>query len=123
MAAAAADLPLDRPYDITSEDIDVNKITMESMSAMRAAFPTESDTDLARFLIARTNDVTKAKDMLAKHLEWKSKSWPILKSSVIGEFSKGKIYVDGFDKEGHPLVVWRAALNVASERDLEELGK
>jgi len=125
MAAAEATKSGDnnRPIEITSEDIDRSKFSFDNLKAMRTQFPTETDTTLARFLIARSDDLTKARDLLAKHLDWRKANLPVSKNDCLHEFNKGKIYSHGFDKMGHPLVIWRGALNVAAERDMDELGK
>ena len=51
--------------DITSRDIDPTKVNMSSLAAMRAAFPTQDDSTLCRFLLARNNDVSKSSELLS----------------------------------------------------------
>lgn len=109
--------------EIYSSDIDQSKFGVEQLTQMREQFSGESDETLARFLIARNNNKEKAAELLVGHLFWKKENWPILKSSCLSELSKGKMYVHGTDKEGHPLLVYRACLNNANDRDLEEMGK
>ena len=96
--------------------------------AMRASFPGEDDETLARFLIARGGDMDKARVMLTEHLEWRSEQYyninsNILKSGCLGEIMKGKVYINGVDKEGHPLVVFRPKFNDAAVRDIDEMGR
>jgi len=108
---------------IRSTDIDQSKFGNDEFQQMKAAFPEETDEVLVRFLIARNNNVAKASEMLAAHIEWRRANWPILKSSCLNEISKGKAYVHGFDKEGHPLLIYRVRFNVASDRDVDEMGR
>lgn len=116
-------MSFDRPLEITSIDIDRSKFTFDSLVEMRKTFPDVEDLVLCRFLIARTGDIAKAKDLLNKHLEWKSKNLPVLKSTCLNEFKKGKLYMNGFDKDGHPLLIWHAKLNIYNDRDLDEMGR
>lgn len=93
-----------------------------------------------RFLLARNNEADKAEQMLAEHKEWRSQNMPILKSSCLNEFMKGKLYLRGYlsiispfnlilmyytniglDNEGHPLLIWRASLHEAADRDMSEM--
>lgn len=108
---------------ITSTDIDQTKFGIEEFNQMKEQFPAESDETLARFLIARNNKKDKAAELLVQYLFWKSTSWPVLKSSCLTEINKGKIYVHGKDKEGHPLLIYRCRFNNSSDRDIEEMGR
>lgn len=108
--------------NITSNDIDASKFTKASLDRMRTAFPGQNDTALARFLIARNDDVGKATELLSAHLAWRSEHLPIFKSSCMNELVKAKLYNHGFDKEGHPLVIWKTSRNIAKERDIKEMG-
>jgi hypothetical protein len=108
---------------LTSADIDVSKFGNDEFAILKSQFPDESDETVVRFLIARNNNVAKASEMLAAHIEWRKSNWPVLKSSCLNEINKGKAYVHGVDKEGHPLLIYRVRMNVASDRDVEEMGK
>ena len=79
--------------------------TDESFSVMRSSFPpSEKDETLARFLIARNGDTSKAIPFLTKSIEWRTRKLPLQNSSFYREFIKGKIYMHGNDKTGHPLL-------------------
>eukprot|EP01031_Cornospumella_fuschlensis_P043466 gene43466-53142_t len=111
------------PMQIVSRDIDRYKFTFGNLEIMRSMFPDQSDETLARYLIARNNDVEKASTLLRGMVAWRSLYFPILKSSMPTEFPIGKIYVHGTDKEGRPLMVWQSRLNIAKDRDINEAGR
>lgn len=100
-----------------------DKFSMKNLVAMREAFPNTNDSDLARFLIARSDDVAKASALLEAHLSWHLKNMPVLKAECIVELMKEKIYVNGYDKEGHLLVVWNARNNDYRDRSIDDMLK
>jgi hypothetical protein len=108
---------------ITSTDIDLDAISPENMTEMRAAFPDRADEELARYLIARNNDFDKAKAMLESALAWRAKNLPVMKADCGSEFTSGKICTRGIDKEGRPLLIYTAKLNFHGTRDLDQAGK
>eukprot|EP01038_Epipyxis_sp_PR26KG_P016485 gene16485-22499_t len=95
---------------VTSIDIDMSKVTTENIKLLYEAFPPSANLDgntLARFLIARDNDVAKATVILSKYLEWKSSSeYPVLKENILDVISQGRLYIYGEDKDRHPLLIW-----------------
>ncbi len=99
------------------------KFHSTSIIKLRGQFPGFSDEDYARFLIARDGLVDKAIEMLRAHVEWRAKNLPIYKSSCLGELVKGKVYLHGTDKEGHPIVHFRPRFNDADVRDIDEMGR
>jgi hypothetical protein len=109
--------------NIASEDIDLSKISMENFQILKERFPGLPDEMLCRYLIARNDDVEKAIEQLEKAQKTRLENWPVMKSSCINEMRTGKLYVHGTDREGRPLVVWRAAANVPRTRDLEETSR
>lgn len=108
---------------IKSADIDRNKFTEKNIIVMRTAFPGLDDDTLARYLIARNNDLDKAMEQLNRALAWKLAHYPILKESCIKEIRTGKIYIRGTDKEGRPLMIFRTRFSNPSDRDIEETAK
>jgi hypothetical protein len=74
-----------------------------------------------RFLLARNGDVAAATELLRNHLIWKAANMPVSKATCLNEMRKGKLYMHGFDKEGHPLMIWRASRHNALERDMDEM--
>ena len=112
-----------QPPAITSVDIEPEKHSLENLQRMRDAFPGVLDEELARYLIARSNNYEKAHAFLTKVIRWKSQHWPVLQRTCGKEFNIGKLYVRGVDKEGRPLIIWHSRLNDPSVRDLEEVGR
>lgn len=111
------------PAAILSKDVDPAKYSLKHLQRMRDIFPAIPDVTLARYLIARNNDVEKASALLKSGIAWKSLYFPILKSTIPKEFPIGKLYVRGVDKEGRPLLIWVTRLNIAKERDINEAGR
>lgn len=108
---------------IKSQDIDLNKFSESNIIKMREKYPTLSDDVLARYLIARNDDVVKAIEQLQRALEWKAAHYPILKASCLKEINSGKLYIRGVDKEGRPLLVYRSRNSFPADRDLEEAAR
>jgi hypothetical protein len=102
-------------------DLNASKYTDAQFSEMKAYFPETDNITLARFLIARNGDVAKSKAMYEDHLAWRAENWPALMSSCMNEFSKGKSYVKGEDKQGHPLIIFQTHLHDPQNRDCDEL--
>jgi hypothetical protein len=123
---------IESPFEIesmslsfASEDITelAGKFTPSTFYTLKSRFPDCDDETLARFLIARNGDIDKASQLLNAHLNWRSENLPIVKSTVVNELYKGKVYAHGVDKEGHPLVVYLPRFNDPSVRDLEEMSR
>jgi hypothetical protein len=112
---------IDQNPIIQSEDIDIEKVGIDSFRKMKFKFPEESDETICRFLLARNKDVVKASEMLINHISWRASNLPPQKASCMKEFSAGKCYVNGCDKEGHPLIIVISRLHDPSDRDIDEL--
>jgi len=108
---------------IKSKDIDITKFSESHVVTMREKFPGLDDQVLARYLIARNNDLEKACEQLTRALNWQALHCPVMKSSCQKEIASGKLYVRGVDKEGRPLLVYRSCKSFPAERDLEECGR
>jgi hypothetical protein len=108
---------------IKSEDIDLSKFTEENVVAMRAKYPGTYDDVLAKFLIARNNDLAKACEQYDRVLKWRAENFPVLKSSCLKEVTSGKLYVRGVDKDGRPLLIFRSRYSFPKDRDLEETSR
>jgi hypothetical protein len=81
------------------------------------------DATLRRFLRARSMDAAKAHRFLLRHVRWRAEFVPkgsIAASEVQAELRKGKVYLQGADRAGHPIVVLMASRHYASDRDLQE---
>lgn len=111
------------PPNITSRDIDPEKYSFDKLVAMRELFPDRPDEELARYLIARNDDLEKAAAQLRKALEWRAANFPIMKADCGEEFTAGKLMMNGFDREGRPILFWNARLNFNATRDMDKLAK
>lgn len=83
----------------------------------------EDDFMLRRFLRARDNNINKASAMFLKYLSWKRTAKPcghITEAEVRGELVQDKLYVQGFDKTGRPMIYLFGNRHFAAKRDLEE---
>mmetsp|Transcript_9398 Transcript_9398/g.15466 ORF Transcript_9398/g.15466 Transcript_9398/m.15466 type:complete len:302 (-) Transcript_9398:643-1548(-) len=108
---------------IKSKDIDRSKFSDENLLSMRSKFPGLTDETLARFLLARNNDLEKAAEQCQKLVTWTENEYPVLKSSCLKEIKTGKLYMRGFDKEGRPLLIYRTRFSNPKERDIEEAAR
>ncbi|ONK72111.1 uncharacterized protein A4U43_C04F15820 [Asparagus officinalis] len=78
---------------------------------------------IRRFLRARDLDIEKASAMFLKYLKWRREAIPngfIEYKQVQNELQQEKLYMQGFDKKGRPLVVGFAAKHYSSRRNLDE---
>ncbi|XP_057868923.2 uncharacterized protein LOC131075952 isoform X2 [Cryptomeria japonica] len=104
---------------IKNSQLDLMRRTVEAQdSSAKAA----DDATVMRFLRARDFNVQKASQFFLKYLNWRRAFVPlgyIPESEVCNELEKKKIFIQGFDKQGHPIGVILAARH-NSDRDLEE---
>eukprot|EP01039_Chlorochromonas_danica_P007570 gene7572-8370_t len=110
-------------YTITSKDIDCSLFSAENHGKLKTSFPEVDDTTIARYLIARNNDLERAKEFLGKALQWRSRRWPVLKEECVNALKKGVLFVHGHDKEGHPILHVNPYLHDVNTRDIEETAK
>ncbi|GAB2227963.1 hypothetical protein Droror1_Dr00009792 [Drosera rotundifolia] len=99
---------------------------LQKIRAMRA-FVEEQDPstkevdDLAirRFLRARDLDVKKASAMFLRYLSWRESSIPrnrgINPSDIRNQLAQDKLFVQGFDKQGHLIVVGMGAQHIPTK--------
>jgi len=107
--------------DIKSKDIDVTKIPIDSFRLMKQQFSTETDTKIAQFLIARSYNVEKASELLKANQKWRSETFPLNKATFANEMAKGKAYFIGYDKQGHPVLMYISRQHNPKERDPQEV--
>lgn len=112
-----------KPIVIASTDIDPSKYSAANLLKLREAFPELPDEALARYLIARNNNLQQATEQLTKAEKIRLDMFPVLKSACLKEMKIGKLYTHGFDKEGRPLLIWTSRLHSAKDRVLEETGR
>lgn len=108
---------------VKSTDIDRNKLENQHLATLTEEFPGVTLTTLARFLSHSNYDVSQARKRLLKAEQWNALHWPILKVDCLHEINKGRIFMNGYDKEGHPLVVFRSRYHDRNDRDPEEMAK
>jgi len=106
--------------NITSRDIPRDKLNLDALRALKQSFPQEDDNTLARFLLARNNNIDQATEMFTNHLQWRRDNLPVFKADCMEELSKKKALVHGFDKEGHPVIYFRAKYNDPWARNLDD---
>ncbi|EHA8586217.1 phosphatidylinositol transfer protein 3 [Cocos nucifera] len=78
---------------------------------------------LRRFLRARDLDIEKASSMFLKYLKWRREAVPngfISEAEIQNELIQKKIFMQGFDKMGQPILVSLAARHYHSKRDMDE---
>lgn len=83
----------------------------------------EEDLTLRRFLRARDHSIGKASAMFLKYVKWKRAAKPngfISDEEVRGEAAQEKLYMQGFDKLGRPMMYLVGARHFPSKRDLDE---
>jgi hypothetical protein len=112
-----------RPSEVRTDDLNTNKFSFDALVAMRKEFPDLDDETLSRFLIARNGDLSKSIPLLQDHLIWRVRNAAISKEEIAVEARKGRIYMRGFDKEGHPVIVWNSRFHSSRDRDIEEMVK
>jgi hypothetical protein len=108
---------------IKSQDIDQSKFSEENHRSLKTQFPHLDDDTIARYLIARNDDLDLASELLNKSQKWRSVHFPILKQDCMGELSKAKMYTHGVDKEGRPLLIIHGIRHDPRDRDIETLAK
>jgi len=108
---------------VKSRDIDSSKFSSENHRTLKAVHPDLDDDTVARYLIAGSNDVSAAKELVSKSMKWRSVHYPILKEDCVNELRKGTFYTNGFDKEGRPLFIIHATKHDSRNRDPEQLAK
>jgi hypothetical protein len=83
----------------------------------------EDDFTLRRFLRAREHNIGKASVMFLKYLAWKRTAKPrgsITEDEVRNELVQDKLYVQGFNKVGRPMIYLFGVRHLHAKRDLEE---
>ncbi|KAJ3678226.1 hypothetical protein LUZ60_002029 [Juncus effusus] len=88
--------------------------------------PSSKETDnftLRRFLRARDLDINKAASLFLKHKKWRTESVPngsISESEIKNELVQEKMYMQGLDKKGRPILVAFGAKHDCSKRQMNE---
>ncbi|XP_010908808.1 uncharacterized protein [Elaeis guineensis] len=112
--------------DLTGSDDNERKKVALLRSLVELQDPAAKEVDnlmLRRFLRARDLDIEKASSMFLKYLKWRREAVPngfISEAEVQNELIQKKIFMQGFDKMGHPILVGLAARHYHSKRDMDE---
>jgi hypothetical protein len=84
------------------------------------------DALLLRFLKEHSLDVEEAAKAIVKHQKWRTSLMPqqpheyILESEISGELNAKKLYMQGQDKRGHPILVMLGRNHVPNKEDFKE---
>jgi hypothetical protein len=109
---------------ITPGSSDSTNFSAKHLQTLRNEFPNIPDEELLRYLIARNDNIHKAKEQLYKAQALKLKlGWPIRQQDCFNEMQTGKIYCRGNDKEGRPIILFHSGLHDTGIRNLEETQK
>ncbi|KAL8038084.1 hypothetical protein ABFX02_11G080800 [Erythranthe guttata] len=100
----------DAKQQVPIEEIELSKIELMK-SLLQSQDPSAKDVDdlmMRRFLRARDLDVEKASAMLLKYLKWKKEFVPngvISPSEIPNDLAHNKLFMQGYDKTGRPIVL------------------
>lgn len=78
---------------------------------------------IRRFLRARNLNVDKASTLLLKYLRWRRSFVPnnyISPSEIRNDLSQNKVFMQGVDKQGRPIVVTYGARHIPSKTGTDE---
>ncbi|KAK9934250.1 hypothetical protein M0R45_021402 [Rubus argutus] len=97
------------------QSLESNEIEKSKVGIMRALVeredPSSKEVDdfmIRRFLRARDHDIEKASTLFLKYLSWKKSFMPngsISESEIPRELAQNKLFMQGVDKKGRPIVV------------------
>ncbi|KAL6188304.1 hypothetical protein ACLB2K_039697 [Fragaria x ananassa] len=97
------------------QGLESNEIEKSKVGIMRALVeredPSSKEVDdfmIRRFLRARDHDIEKASNLFLKYLSWRKAFMPngsISESEIPRELAHNKLFVQGVDKKGRPIVV------------------
>lgn len=79
---------------------------------------------LRRFLRARSLDIEKASTLFLKYLKWRKTFVPngsISPSEISRQLSHDKLFLQGLDKKGRPIVVAYGGRHKPAKGDLDEV--
>ncbi|XP_051122263.1 uncharacterized protein LOC127245432 [Andrographis paniculata] len=114
-AETAGDVVIEEiPNSDKTDEIERSKVGI-MRAVVQAQDPSAKDLDdpmMRRFLRARDLDVEKASAMLLKYLKWRKECVPngdISPSDITADLGHNKLFMQGHDKTGRPIVVVFAA--------------
>jgi hypothetical protein len=111
-------------HAMTPGNSDSTNFSAKHLQTLKKEFPNLSDEELLRYLVARDDNIYKAKEKLYKAQALKLKlGWPIRRQDCFNEMKTGKIYCRGNDQEGRPVIIFNSGLHDTGTRNLEETRK
>ncbi|XP_038713047.1 phosphatidylinositol transfer protein 3-like isoform X2 [Tripterygium wilfordii] len=109
---------------------ELSEIEQSKVGIMRAIVEREDpsakemdDLMIRRFLRARELDIEKASALFLKYLSWKREFLPkgfIPESDIPNDLAQNKLFMQGFDKQGRPIVVGFGGRHRPSKTTVEE---
>ncbi|KAJ7954658.1 random slug protein 5 [Quillaja saponaria] len=112
------------------DGMEYNEIEHGKVGIMRALVQREDpsskdveDSMIQRFLRARDQDIEKASKMFLKYLSWRRTSVPngfISATEIPNDLAHNKVFMQGLDKKGRPIVVAFGARHKPTKGSLEE---
>ncbi|KAJ8752629.1 hypothetical protein K2173_005518 [Erythroxylum novogranatense] len=112
------------------DDRNTNELEQKRVDLMRAYVQREDpsskevdDMTMRRFLRARQLDVDKASVMLLKYLKWRREFVPndsFLPSEIQNEIAQNKMFLQGSDRKGQPIIVVLGARHIQSKDGVHE---
>lgn len=104
-----------------SADLVAFKYNRDALKGMKQRFPGVEEATLIRFLFSCKSDLTETARKFQRYENWRESNFPITTASIYNELRTGKVYVQGFDKLGHPLIIFRPYCSNIKTRSLEEM--
>uniref|UniRef100_A0A7S2R4C5 CRAL-TRIO domain-containing protein n=1 Tax=Rhizochromulina marina TaxID=1034831 RepID=A0A7S2R4C5_9STRA len=89
------------------------------LGVLQAKYPDVAPGILWRFLLGRKGVVEKAQAMFEEHLVWKAAHIPVDFRSCRDELEKKKLYFNGEDVDGNPVLYFRSSKQDPQTRDID----
>ncbi|KAB5544878.1 hypothetical protein DKX38_012990 [Salix brachista] len=118
LLASSAFLPM---MDKTQQQIALTQLR-KSVEKLGSSTEKYGDPTLVRFLIARSMDPEKAAKMFAQWLKWRAAFVPngsIPDSEVLDELRLRKVFLQGFSRDGYPVLLVKANKHFPSKDQLQ----
>ncbi|XP_057493913.1 uncharacterized protein LOC130779329 [Actinidia eriantha] len=120
-------LDSDSKLDLENSECEIEGSKVGIMRALvQTQDPSAKDVDdlmIRRFLRARDLDIEKGSTLLLKYLNWRREFVPngsISASEISSDLAQDKLFMQGVDKMGHPIVVGFGGRHKPSKRSLED---
>ncbi|KAL7197208.1 hypothetical protein ACSBR1_037097 [Camellia fascicularis] len=130
MGSVSADIQSADEAAAQDSSLENTEIERSKVGIMRALVQREDpsakevdDLMIRRFLRARDLDIEKGSSLLLKYLKWKREFVPngsISASEIPNDLAQNKLFMQGVDKMGRPIVVGFGSRHLPSKGSLEE---